>query len=126
MAVNATMIGPNLLVAWLCSAYLGAHYTVASAAGVLVHITGAFFLNRRFTFKRMDVSIFWGLMKVYWSESFAILIMFGVMAVCVENIGMSEIAARFVGLAIVAVYDYFFQKHVTFGHIVWRFPRRKK
>jgi len=112
------MIGPNLLTAWLMSYYVGAHYLLATFAGILVHITGSFFLHRRFTFKRMDVPIQIGLLLTLQGEALGIVIAFGMMAFSVEILGIGEVYARLLCVPIIVIYDYLFQSYVTFGD--WR------
>jgi putative flippase GtrA len=70
--VNAVLLPFNLLLAWFLTAH-GVQYLVATSAGYVAHLVVAFFINRRWTFKKPEVRTMSGLLKV----------------VCVEIVGVS-------------------------------------
>ena len=105
LGVSALLLPFNLGTAWFIQS-LGGDYLLATAAGIVIQVTGTFFLNRKFTFNRSDIGVKTGLSKVYLIESVSLTIALSVVALLVEVFSWDFIHARLCAVLVICTYDY--------------------
>jgi putative flippase GtrA len=92
---------------------LGVWYLAASAIGFVIGATNGFLLNRRWTFSGHVgdalTPVRWGIV-----QGGGLLLNLGVVATCVEGIGMDELPGQAVAIAIVVVITFAANRAWTF------------
>jgi putative flippase GtrA len=97
-SVNAVLLPLNLAIAWALTE-IGVQYLLATIAGFIVHLTLEFFINRRWTFQRLDLAALSGLTRALCVQLSALVVVVMTTWVGVEMIEVDFVYSR--GLAVV-------------------------
>ena len=72
-SVNLILLPLNLATAWALTE-IGVQYLVATAVGFMVHVVLEFFINRRWTFERLDLKTIPGLVRALCVQVSALIV----------------------------------------------------
>lgn len=112
-SVDTALFPLNLSVAWALTE-AGMHYLLATIGGFALQLTLAFFINRRWTFRKPEIGTASGLAKTWLIGASDLLVALIATALLVETFGASFIVARILAAFAVFAWDYVLNCIFTF------------
>ena len=112
-SVNLFLLPLNLGMAWVLTE-LGVQYLVATASGFGLHLVLEFFINRRWTFQRLDLKAAPGLARALCVQLSALVVVLLTTQAGVEIGGLDFIYARCLAVIVVGIWCYVLDSLFTF------------
>lgn len=111
--INTILLPLNLGVAWVLTA-TGIHYLPATALGFTLQFVVAFILNRKYTFRSLDLPLSWALLQTALIGLGGIAIVLAFTSVGVEILGLPFLLVRLSASLLAGLWYYTMDSLVTF------------
>ena len=113
VVVNSALLPLNIICAWALTE-LGVPYLIATSIGFAVQAVLAFFINRSWTFKRLDIAFHRNIWRAALVDISGLVLLLCAVGAMVEILGWNFLPARIVGMLVVGVWCYILDSLMTF------------